>query len=83
MSIVGIEKGKIEEGGFEGICLSLTMKHLDFTVPPAVALLNCERNCNTFADFGIPLFIIISLKLEKHQSCEGRGERSAPVFVLS
>jgi hypothetical protein len=35
-------QGEIEEEGIEGICFSLTKetKHLDFTVPPAVALLN-------------------------------------------
>jgi hypothetical protein len=27
------------------------MNNLDFTVPPAVALLNNEKSCNTFADF--------------------------------
>ncbi len=40
----GIGVGEIDEGGFDGIILSFSAKkHLYFTVPPAVALLNYEK----------------------------------------
>jgi hypothetical protein len=48
----GLERERLERGVWkDSFCITWETKHLEFTVPPAIALLSCKRCWNIFADF--------------------------------